>query len=180
MNRTVLWPLAAAAAIAAAVVLTATCGRAAPPPPPPAPIPRFVPPLQDAQVGEWLRLAAGVDSELYRVVRAGDFDVDVEVISYHNDQPTGPPRIVTWHRNSFSVPPDAVIRSIDPDRIEEGGRWYQCWRLSIYGRDVQRYYWITDEVPAHGLIKVANMGKSGPDEANAVHLADFGTTEKEK
>jgi len=178
MNRAFAWPLAAVLAVCG-IVVTTTCGQPAPPAPPP-PLPRFVPPLHDAQVGEWLRLSAGVDSEVYRVVRAGDFDVDVEIVKYHNDQPAGPPLVVTWHRNSFSVPPDAVIRSIDPDRLEIEGRWYDCWRLSIYGRQLQRYYWITDEVPAHGLIKVANMGKSGPDEANAVHLADSGTGNEEK
>jgi hypothetical protein len=102
------------------------------------------------------------------------------VVSYHNDSPIGQPRTVTWNRNSFSVPPDAVIRAIDPDHIEIGGKWYDCWRLSVYGRSLQRYYWITDQVPAHGVIKVANVGKSGPDEANAVRLADFGTGDNEK
>lgn len=179
MKRAPLWTLAVVVAIAATIALTATCGPAPAPPLPPPP-PRLVPPLNDAQVGEWLRLASGVDSEMYRVVRAGDFDVDVEIVAYHNDQPVGSPRTVTWHRNSFSVPSDAVIRAIDPDHIEVGGKWYDCWRLSIYGRNVQRYYWITDQVPAHGLIKVANIGKNGPDEANAVYLADCGTGDKEK
>lgn len=177
MNRAAVWTFIAGFVLGAAALSVKSCGPATEPPPPPPP-PRFVPPLQDAQVGEWLRLASGSDSEQYRIVRAGDFDVDVEIVKYLNDQPAGPPQVVTWRRNSFSVPDDAVIRAIDPDHIEVGGKWYDCWRLSIYGKQVQRYYWVTDQVPAHGLIKVANIGKSGPDEATAVHLADCGTGEK--
>jgi hypothetical protein len=141
---------------------------------------RLTPPLCDAQVGEWLRLESGRDAQLLRVVDAGDYYVDVETTTYQNESPVGSPQRQRWSRNSFGLPPDeCVIRTIDSDRIQVGDKSYACWRIYTTTRTGQEnYFWISDEVPVHGMLKYAGIRKGVVDEAHAVKLADFGFTPK--
>jgi hypothetical protein len=134
---------------------------------------RLVPPLQDAQVGEMLRIEAGAGAEVYHVVGGDDFQVQVEVVQYQNGAPASSPTVLTWHRNGFSMPADAVIRAIDQDRIEVGGKTYDCWRLAVASRVRQLYYWISDEIPVHGVLKVASIVKGETDEVHAAKLVDW-------
>ena len=169
----------------AVIVLGLAAASCCPAPPaalPPPVFPPLIPPLHDAQVGEWLRLAAGVDAEVYRVVRATDYAVDVEITRYHDEAPEGPPSVETWPRNGFSLPADkSVIRAIEPDRIEVAGKWFDCWRVHVFSHVAgltERVYWICDKIPVHGLLKIANVVKGGPDEAHAVRLADWSSRGK--
>ncbi len=172
-------PLVAVAAVVAfaAGFVSAWWGRpSAPPPLPPPPQPTLIPPLHDAQVGEWIRLEAGVDAEVYRVVGATDYEVQVEVTSYHNGEPS-PPIQKTWHRNGFGLPPNCVVREIDPEVLEVGGTKYDCWRLSIFSREpgkAQLLYWICDKIPVHGLLEAAVVQKGAADETHAARLVDWG------
>jgi hypothetical protein len=166
---------AAAAAVAAALA-AASCCKDPPPAPPPAPVRSLIPPLQGAKVDQWIRVQAGVDAEVYRVVNATDYEVQVEVTRYKNDEPS-PPVTQTWHRNSFGLPPNCVVRRIDPDSIEVGGVRYDCWRLSIFSHDPgvgERLYWVSEQIPVHGLLKAAIVQKGGPDEIHAATLVDWG------
>lgn len=169
--------LAAAIVAAGAAVAIAIAARPAPPEPPPVRNLRLSPPLRDAQTGEWLRLQSGRDVQVYRIVDSGDLDVTVETTVYRDDRPLEAPQQQKWSRNAFGVPPSlGVIRAIDPETLSVGGRNYDCWRIAVFGRDQQFYFWICDEVPVHGLVKVAHIMKDGqPDEANAVTIVDSGS-----
>jgi hypothetical protein len=160
-----------------AVALAAASCRKDPPPPPPAPFPSLIPPLHDAQVGEWLRLEAGVDAEVYRVVGASDYEVQVEVMRYHNGEPSSSPAVQTWSRNGFGLPANSVIRQIDRDAIDVGGVRYDCWRLSIFTREAgapQRSYWVSETIPVQGLLKAAIVQKGEADDVHAAKLVDWG------
>jgi hypothetical protein len=163
--------------LAAVVALTAaSCGRDPPVAPQQAAPARLVPPLCDAQAGEWLRIESGRNAQLFRVVDAGDYYVDVETTTYQDEAPIGTPQRQRWPRNSFGLPQDeCVIRAIDADRIEVGDRWYDCWRIFVTSRSGQeKFLWISDEVPVHGLLKVAGIRKAVADEAHAAKLTESG------
>jgi hypothetical protein len=167
-----------AIAVAVAAGLAAASCRDDPPPAPPPPPPRaLIPPLHDAQVGEWLRVETGVDSEMYRVVAATDYEVTVEITRYKAGEPTSSPTRQTWSRNSFGLPANCVVRQIDPESLVIGGVRYDCWRLSIFSRETgaaQRAYWISDAIPVHGLLEAAVVQKGSVDDLHAAKLVDWG------
>ena len=139
--------------------------------PPPAADP-FVPPLNDAVVGEEVRLHRGPLVSTYRVARTTDDEVQVEFFeSYEGTPPAGwtaaPAKTYVWRRNGFGVPEDFVVRRADPDRIDVGGRSFDCWRLTCHSRAGLRFYWISDRVPVHGVLRIAPDldGDGGPDVA---------------
>lgn len=169
MRRTPSIPL-----LALALVL-AGC----PSPPPQTPpvvttLPTLVPPLQDARAGEWVRFGVGKTSEVDKVIEAGDFEVKVQIIRYVNDEPQSPV-VQVWPRNTFGVPPDGVIRAIDRDRITVAGKPHDCWRIAVYGRQRQMVYWVAEDIPVHGLLKVAALNKGEIDETNAMTLTEWGS-----
>lgn len=164
--------------VAVVVALSASsCCKDPPPAPPPPPPPSLIPPLHDAQVGEWLRLEVGVNAEVYRVVGVSDYEVQVEITSYRNGEPSSSPVVHTWHRNDFGLPANCVVRQIDPDSIDVAGKRYDCWRLSIFSHEAgagQRLYWVSDKIPVHGLLKAAAVQQGAPDDLHAAKLADWG------
>jgi hypothetical protein len=168
-------PLFLVAFLAAAGGLASGCRDEPQAPPAPALKPlALVPPLHDAQVGEMIRIQPdrGVDAEVYRVVETDDFSVTVERTRYHSDQPEAPVRM-TWHRNSFGMPQDTVIRSIDVDRIEVGGRWYDCFRLTVHSKVRTLAFWVSEEVPVHGVLKAAIVQKGEAAEMHAAKLVEM-------
>lgn len=168
--RTRTW--AVASILAGTAFLATRCGDPPPPPPPPLPPLALVPPLQDAQVGERIRLQReNGDAEVYRVVAADEFWVTVELTAYQKGEPV-PPVTARWHRSSFGMPDDAVIRSIDVDRIQVGERWYDCFRLSVHGKNRTVLFWISDEVPVHGVLKAALLLKGEASEMSAAKLVE--------
>ena len=140
-----------------------TCGGGEPAPASRAPAPILVPPLQDAEVGEWIRIQAGRDVQVHRVVDARELDVTIEYMQYHEDEP-GPPATIVLRRDSFGTPAEGVVRAIARDRVDVGGRSYDCWRLDVYLHIGQFAYWISEEVPVTGLIKYARIEKGAVDE----------------
>ncbi len=147
------------------------------------PPPRLIPPLWDAEVDEWVRLEPtdGSTSIVYRVVNAGDTWVDVETTSYVNGNFVGSPQKVRWKRNCFGLPEDeCVIRAFDPDRIEVDGKSYDCWRILAGSATVQQMYWISDAIPVHGVLRVANVHKGDPDLKNALILKAWGNAVRPK
>lgn len=179
MNHRLAFVLAlAAGALLGFVVAALRPGP--PPPPPPAPVPTLVPPLHDAKVGEWLKVESGVDSQLFRVVGVSpdDYEIQVEMIQFHEGAPTGGAQHFTWHRNSWSLPHDCVIRSIDRDRVDIAGKRYDCWRLGIFTHQRNMIYWVSDEFPVHGVLKFTVVGKEGPDEVHAARAVDWGFAPK--
>lgn len=174
-------------AVVIAVILAALAGfgaaslrRAPPPPPPPTIVPTLVPPLHDAKVGEWLRIKSGVDEQLYRVVGVSpdDYEIDVELTQYQNGLPLAKPTPFKWHRNSFGLPHDCVVRAIDRDRVEVDGKSYECWRLQVFTHQGNWVYWISEEIPAHGVLMMTKVGKNGPDMIRAARAVDWGFDEK--
>ena len=160
------------AAVTAASVVVALMSQFRRDPPPAAlpPPPRLIPPLEDAKVGEWMLRKAGNLAERLDVVAATDYDVTIKSTRYQNEQPS-PPVIETFHRNSFGLPPDCVIRAIDPDRLEVGGKTYDCWRLDVYTKVRRIYFWVSNEIPVNGFLKEAAVGKA-IDEVHAVTFAE--------
>jgi hypothetical protein len=154
-------------------LVLAGCPSPAAPPPAPVAQPTLVPPLASTKVGEWIRLESGHDAIVYKIVGVADYDVKVEATTYHNDQPTGAPHVETWSRNHFGLPVESVIRAIDRDRIEVAGQMRDCWRFYLVAREGERFYWISDEFPVNGLVKMAGLQKGQTDEANAVRLVQW-------
>jgi hypothetical protein len=171
MNRLVIVAVALSAAVAAGWVTS--CAPGAPPPIAPAPIPKLVPPLSDAATEEWVRLEAGTDARVFRVVAVTDFEVTVEITHYHGGEPAAKPWTETWPRNGWGLPRECLVRSIDPDRVEVGGKSYACWRFLVVNRARQEFWWFTDELPVHGALKIAALQKSGPDETGALRAVDW-------
>jgi len=168
---------ASIALAAVAALMSSSCGKDPPPAPAQQPSPtRLIPPLCDAKVDEWLRIEAGRDAQVLRVVNAGDYYVEVETTTYQDQAPVGTPVRAKWWRNSFGLPEeDCVIRAIDADRIQVGDKWYDCWRIFVTSRTGQeKFYWISEAVPVHGLLKVAGIRKGVADEAHAAKLTEWG------
>jgi hypothetical protein len=167
------------AATALLLLVAVSCNPDPEPAPPKAPPPRrLIPPLWDAKVGEWLRVEEGPASLVYRVVNAGETWIDVETTPYRDGAPTGSPQKTRWTRNSFGLPDnECVVRVFDPDRIEVKGKWYDCWRLLVSSATEQQMYWISDEIPVHGLLRVAAVHKGVADETHALKLVEWGFSE---
>lgn len=146
-------------------------------PPTAAPARSLVPPLHDAVVGEELRLRTGPTLWSYRVAHTSDDEVEVEFVSSWvggSPPPGWAPRSerLVWSRNGFGLADGFVVRRIDPDRIEVAGRWWDCWRLQCHSRQGLRFYWISDEVPVHGVLRIApDQNQDGvPDPGNEADL----------
>jgi len=172
MRRVTLNVVAAAAAL-----VLASCDEDRPRTPAVQPSPlRLTPPLCDAKVDEWIRIEAGRDAQVFRVVNASDYYVEVETTTYEDQAPVGTPQRLKWWRNSFGLPEaECVIRAIDADRIQVGDKWYDCWRIFVNSRTGQeKFFWISDAVPVHGLLKVAAIRKGVADETHAAKLTEWG------
>jgi hypothetical protein len=162
MSRLILPSLLAAALAAAG------CGRDVAPPPAYT-VPAFVPPLSDAAVGERLVNRRGVQEWHYTVVSAGSTDVVVEVVVYQGGAPQGRPQRYSWHRNGFGLPDNAVVNRIEPGRVEVGGETWDCHVLHVSsGGAGSFFYWVTDAVGAHGILKIAKADGGAPNDANAI------------
>ncbi len=161
------WTLLGIPLLLAAVVVPTGCSD--PPPPAVAPRATFVPPLQDAQEGEQLILARGEQEWRYTIIGAADTTVEVELVRYSEGVPLDRPERFTWHRNSFGVPDDAVVRAIQPKVLHQDGQRWDCWLLHVYTRDRGVfYYWLSDDVSAQGWLKIAQAKDGKPDEAHAL------------
>lgn len=165
---------ASATAAIAALALAASAALpgcdASPPPAPPAPplqLPALVPPLRDAAPGEELVLRVGDTSFRWRLVRDLGHEVEVEYARYERDAPVAAPSRHVWHRNGFGLQPEWVIQSFVRERITVAGRPFDCWRLHVRSQKETRWYWISDEVPVHGIVRLAvDRGKGVPDETS--------------
>jgi len=137
----------------------------------------FVFPLNDAVVGEEVRLHRGPIVSRWRVAHTTDEEVQVEFVeTFEGTPPAGfvpsPASTFVWRRSGFGVPDGFVVRRADPDRIDVGGRSFDCWRLMCHSRAGVRFYWISAEIPVHGVIRIAPDldGDGAPD---AAHQADL-------
>lgn len=138
-------------------------------PPPKVHIPSLTPPLSDAQVGERLVTRRGNQEWHYTVVSTGDLEVVVEVVTYTDGAPTGSVERYRWHRNNYGLPDSAVIRKLEPGRIEIDGERWDCWivHVATSGRG-QFFYWISAEVGVNGVLKIARNEGGAPDETHAI------------
>jgi len=148
---------------------------------PAAPSATLVVPLNDAVVGEEVRLRRGRSIWTWRVSHSTDDAVQVEFVeTTEGGGPAGvsppPAQSHVWPRNGFGLPEGLVVRRIDRDRIEVAGRWWDCWRLQCHSRAGTRFYWITDEVPVHGVLRIAPDldGDGQPDPGTQADLLPDG------
>lgn len=134
----------------------------------PGPLAVFVPPLRDAEVGEELMLRRGATAWRWRIASADGQYVAVEVQEYTNDLPVGPLQSYRWNRNGFGLPDEFVVQEIARDRIEVAGASWDCWRLTVRSGQTTRWYWLTDVLPVHGVLRIAVdlAGKGAPDLAS--------------
>jgi hypothetical protein len=172
MQQAGIWAGVGAIALAGAIVFASLRPQEETPPPPS--VPSLVPPLCDAQVGEWERLEAGALAEVYRVVEASEETVTIESVRYSEGTPVGPPEPRVFGRNGFGLPQGYVVQRIDPDRIDVGGTMRDCWRIAATSQTGARFWWISEAVPACGILKIAQSVRGQPDEPNAARLADSG------
>ncbi len=163
--------------LAACPAGTPTTGPAAPKTPPPA---RLIPPLHDAQPGEWLTLVRGSgDGEWLtrmRVVAAGDTTVKIETLTYVGGQAQGAPVVSEFPRNGFGIPPGGVNREFLRERVEIDGEWMDTWRIRMHARNEVRYYWISEEIPVHGVLMI-DRDRKGRPEGNPYRLKEYGFDE---
>lgn len=150
----------AAAALVAVVFVAPACDDAPAPARPGPRVATLVPPLQDAVAGETLVLRRGTTVWRWRVDSTTDETVAVEFVET-DDRPTGaatpaPPTLRrVWSRNGFGLMEGLVVREIQSDRIDVAGRAWDCWRLRCHARSGVLFYWISDEVPVHGVLRIA-------------------------
>lgn len=171
-SRTLVRRLALTAALAAplaVLVSLAGCERTpAVVPIDSAPAAVFVPPLSDAKVGEELMLRRGATAWRWRIASADSQFVGVEVQEYTNDVPSGPLQAYRWSRNGYGLPDEFVVQEIARDRISVAGASWDCWRMTVRSEQATRWYWVTDAVPVHGVLRIAVdlAGKGAPDLAS--------------
>jgi hypothetical protein len=136
----------------------------------------FVPPLCDAEVGEEIVLRRGNTSWRWRIVSVDAALVAVEVQEYVDDAPRGPLQALRWNRNGFGLPDEFVVRSIARDRIEVAGQFWDCWRIAVAAGPALRWYWVTDALPVHGVLRIAVdiEGKGAPDLQNPADYLPVG------
>lgn len=162
---------AAAAALAVGFGAGWIAGRATVPPPPPPQV--YVNPLADAKEKEVL-LLAGPDgaTQGYRVTGASSDSVQLSV---EDITPDGRSSVRNFRAaRSFlatlvildgDVPPDVaeatvrdfiVERAVFEDlRVDSLERTFHCLKVTGHYRSVEnRTYWITDELPVHGIARV--------------------------
>lgn len=134
----------------------------------PGPAAVFVPPLCDAQVGEELILRRGATAWRWRIASADAQYVGVEVQEYTNDLPVGPLQSYRWNRNGYGLPDEFVVQEIARDRVEVAGASWDCWRMTVRSGQTTRWYWVTDVLPVHGVLRIAVDlgGKGAPDLAS--------------
>lgn len=147
--------LAAGLAPASLVLASLTGCPAAPPPAPPMAPARFVPPLVDAEPGEELRLRRGDEDWIWRVASTSEVEVLVEFRKVRGGEPTEPARSLSMHRNNLGLPEGFMVLEMRRDRIEAAGRSWDCWRVRARAGDSVRSYWISEELPVHGVIRIA-------------------------
>lgn len=146
----------ASGALVLLAAFAAGCGETPVVAPPDAgPAALFVPPLRDAAVGEELMVRRGATAWKWRVASTDEQFVGVEVQEYVDDVPQGPLQAYRWHRNGFGLPEEFVVQEIARDHIQVGAGTYDCWRLTVRGAKALRWYWVTDQVPVHGLLRIA-------------------------
>jgi hypothetical protein len=157
------------AALGVVAVATTGCPQAPPPVAPLAPA-LLIPPLQDAEAGEELRLRRGNEDWIWRVASTTETEVLVDFRIVRGGVPAGPVKQTSWPRNGFGLPPGFVVSEIRRDRIEAAGRTWDCWWLRARSAEGGRSYWITDELPAHGVIRMAVEEKGRPVPATAADV----------
>ncbi len=128
----------------------------------------FVPPLCDAKVGEELMLRRGATAWRWRIASADSQFVGVEVQEYTNDVPAGPLQAYRWSRNGYGLPDEFVVQEIARDRISVADVSWDCWRMTVRSEQATRWYWVTDALPVHGVLRIAVdlAGKGAPDLAS--------------
>ncbi|MCE9636541.1 MAG: hypothetical protein K8T90_12625 [Planctomycetes bacterium] len=157
----------AAAAIVGAIVLPlfasllASCRHDVEPPPPPAPA-ILVPPLHDAVAGEELRLRRGNEDWIWRIASVSDTELEVEFRRMQGGAPLGQTDILRWPRNQFGIKDDYVVHECRRDRIEAAGRTWDCWLVRAGSKTEAIWYWVTDELPVHGVIRMAKDERGKP------------------
>jgi hypothetical protein len=132
--------------------------------PPPAPA-IFVPPLFDAEPGEELRLRRGNEDWIWRIVSATDTELQVDYRIVRAGEPAGPVKPMTWPRNNLGLPEGFVVFDMRRDRIEAAGRTWECWLVRAKAEEGVRCYWITEELPVHGVIRIAREERGRPVQA---------------
>lgn len=156
-------------AAAVAVLVGMLVLRKDPPPPEAPPAPTFVSPLAQVESGETLRIAQGPKEFRYVVLSTTHSEVEVRVMEYQNGAPPAgsEPRVERWKRNGLGIPPDAVVQHVAPDAIEVHGRFWPCWRVRALRDSGPVFYWLTDALPVHGLLRLARAKDGAPDLATA-------------
>lgn len=164
--------VAASLALAGSLSLSA-CRDEAPVPAalPPLQLPALVPPLADAKPGEELVLRRGDAEFRWRVVRDAGQELEVEYQAYEKGAPSSGAERMVWHRSGFGLKPEWIIQSFVRERIEVAGRTFDCWRMHVRSMKESRWFWISDEAPAHGVVRLAvDRGKGVPDDASAAEI----------
>lgn len=128
------------------------------------------PPLNDAEEGEVLVLAARDVQIEYRVTGARKLDLDVELRRRSSaGEAWGPARAETWSRNGFGVERLGTILSFQPESIDVDGVPTETWRMVVDEGSTRRAWWIAASVPVHGVVRVAPLGEDGePDLGRAM------------
>jgi hypothetical protein len=163
-----------ASLLASAALANTACRRDPPPPPPPAPA-IFVPPLHDAQPGEELRLRRGNEEWVWHVASATHEEVEVDFRVMRDGVAVGPPEPMRWPRNGFGLPRGFVVREIRRDRIEVGGRSWECWLVRAQTENSGMWYWVSEEAPVHGVLRMAVDDRGRPVTGSAGEIVPEGS-----
>ena len=165
--RTIAVRLRAVAFVVAATALPGCPADPAGAPSGPAPA-VLIPPLHDAEAGEELRLRRGAEDWVWRITSTTTAAIEVEFTVRRTDGlPSPAPSRLVWARNAFGVPPEFIVRMVRRDRISVGGRDWDCWAIRAHSESEIRYWWVTDELPCHGVLRMAIDRDGSPDLSSA-------------
>lgn len=159
------------ALLSAAILVLAgmLVSRTAPEAPTPVKLRSFVPPLADAEPPEMLRIRQGRREFRYAVMSSSVAEVEVEILEFVDGVPpaNSEPQRFRWPRNGFGLQEGDVLLELAPVTIPLHGRIWNCWQARVQRTSGVFHYWYTDELPVHGLLKLARDKDGVPDDESA-------------
>lgn len=104
---------------------------------------------------------------IWRVTSATGHEVEVEFRRFRDGVALGPAENLVWSRNLWGLPPGYRVDELARDRLEVGGRAWDCWRMRAVSPNDLRWYWFTEELPVSGFLRVARDDRGKPELAFA-------------
>ena len=117
----------------------------------------------------------GNEEWTWRVASATHDEVEVDFRRMRDGVADPPSPPMRWSRNGFGLPPGYVVREFRRDRIELGGRLWDCWLVRAQTESSGMWYWVSEEAPVHGVLRMAVDDRGRPVTATAGEIVPEGS-----